>query len=89
MRHFLLRMCQERSMKLQMTEVDILRSGKHDLSRRKCQVSYWRRARQGEHDTVIARPAEPSPARGGQTAKDLAQSGSPTAPAGSPGCQDP
>ena len=56
MRHFLSHMCQTKGISLQMTEVDILRSGKHDLSKRQIKVSYLRRARQGDYDTVIASP---------------------------------
>ena len=88
MRRFLLRMCHEKGITLRMTEVDILRSGRHDLSRRQNQVSYLRRARHGDYDTVIASTPPPghSPAQGGRTARDLAQSGLPTAPVVSHGC---
>ena len=42
LRHFLSSMCRERGVKLIMAEVDILRSGKHDLTRRQQKISYLR-----------------------------------------------
>jgi len=56
MKRFLVALSREKGIKLQMIEVDILRSGKHDLTRGRQKISYLQKARRGDYDTVLASP---------------------------------